>query len=242
MAKQGFDYFYDPITIEAARSADDERTRELHGDDVDRARRKGFGTTSPEQEPGRAERRQAAYLDTLTSAQHSSWGRALYGDRGQRKFTVEVPGVGTMEAPTSGCIAHARAELYGDYEKWVRADTFVNSRFLPVNKVVKQQPRYVQATQRWSACMRTKGYHFADPGEAAQSAATTSHTVPGSRTAIQVAVGSAECDQKTGRSKAQRELFEQYTLQWVKDHQSLAADFRKINREALARARTLLRS
>ncbi|MFF9021087.1 hypothetical protein [Streptomyces eurythermus] len=231
MAKQGYEYFHEPMTIEAARSADDGRTRELHGDDVARARREGFAIPALKGKPSRTERQQDAYLGTLTPERRASWERALYGDPGQRKITVEVPDVGTMEAPTSGCFAQARTTLYGDYEKWVRADAFVNARFLPVNKAVRKQPPYVAVTRSWSACMRARGYRFADPAAAARSVGSS-----GGAAGTRVAVASAECDRKTGRSRTHRELFARQTLRWVEEHRAQAEDFRETTLKALTRA------
>ncbi|MFD3973761.1 hypothetical protein [Streptomyces cyaneofuscatus] len=234
MAKHGFMYFSEPLTLAAARATEENRTRELRGDDVNRARREGFGGTAPTPVTG-AERRESAYLATLPRDRRDAWDRVLHGDRGQRMIKVEVPGVGTMEAPTTGCFASARMELYGDYAKWVGADAFVTSRYLPVNEAVRKQPSYARATQRWSACMRANGHRFADPGEAARSGEATGE----GPAAVRLAVASAVCDEKTGRSRTHRQLFWSQTLRWVKEHPAEAHAFGSLNRQAAERAAAL---
>ncbi|MFI1869981.1 hypothetical protein [Streptomyces jumonjinensis] len=235
MAKKGFAYFYGPLTLDAARATEENRTRELRGDDVDRARREGFGATDPRLPAADTEHREPAYLATLSPARRDAWIRTLHGDPAQQIIKVEVRGVGTLEAPTTGCFASARTELYGNYEKWVRADAFVTSRYLPVNEAVRKQPSYARSTQRWSACMRANSYRFADPAEAARSADATGD----GPAAVQLAVASAACDRKTGRSRTHRELFQQQTLQWVKEHHAQALDFGLLNRQAAGRAAAL---
>ncbi|MFI6410362.1 hypothetical protein [Streptomyces sp. NPDC050585] len=235
MAEKGFASFHEPLSLEAARATEENRTRELSGDDVDRARREAFGTARPQTRATDTERREAAYLATLSPARRDAWVRALHGDPAQRMVEVEVPGVGTLRAPTDGCFASARTGLYGDYEKWVRADTFVTSRYLPVNEAVRKEPAYVRATQRWSACMRANGHHFADPGAAARSAGATGN----GPAAVRLAVSSAVCDRQTGRSRTHRELFRRQTLQWVREHHAEALDFTVLNRQAAGRATAL---
>lgn len=143
---------------------------------------------------------------------------------------VDVPGVGTLEHPTAGCFAEARTSLFGDYEAWARAGTFVNARFRPVNEEVEQSPEYKEATARWSTCAGERNHHFTTPYEARDQALT----LPPEQ-ALALAVATAECDLEAGLSKTHRGLYEEATRHWTERHPREAADFRRLNAEAVAR-------
>ncbi|MFI9311398.1 hypothetical protein [Streptomyces triculaminicus] len=237
MARQGLSFFYDPADPAGLRAEAAAQNQNLTLDDVARARREGFGPAgdSPEQSASRAEEREREYLAGLSSQRRDAWGKALMGPPGQRRIEVDVPGVGAMKHPTAGCFAKARTELFGDYEKWVRANTFVNTRFQPVDKEVGESPEYEQATSRWSACLRARGggQRFATPDDARARASS----LPRDQ-AIALAVATAECDRQVGRSKTHRDLYEQATRHWIDRHRTEAADFRRLNAEATARLAT----
>ncbi|MEE1753370.1 hypothetical protein [Streptomyces sp. SP18CS02] len=238
MARRGFSYFYDAATAEAFEAAAGDRLREMHRDDVERARREGFGNITEERTGSKAERAEAGYLKKLTPRQREAWSNTLGGPPDQPTIKVEVPGVGVMESPASGCLAQARTELYGAYEKWIRADTFVNSRFLPVNDEVKKSPDYARVTREWSSCMRDRGREFTTPDDALEAAAAESRAGAGifRKPDHGTAVASAECDRKVGLSRTHRELFDRFTVGWAERHRAEVADYRRLNAEAAARA------
>ncbi|MFI8835093.1 hypothetical protein ACIGPN_29480 [Streptomyces afghaniensis] len=232
MARQGFSFFYDSTDLAELRAEAAATNRELTLDDVPRARREGFGPApgAPARSSSPAERQEQAYLAGLSPQRRNAWEKALMGQPGQRRIKVSVPGVGTMEHPTAGCFAEARIRLFGDYERWARADTFVNARFRPVDEEVKKSPDYKEATARWSTCVGARGHHFTTPDNARARASTLQRDQ-----AISLAVATAECDRQVGRSKTHRSLYEQATRHWAERHPTEAADFRRLNAEAAAR-------
>ncbi|GAA3392190.1 hypothetical protein [Streptomyces roseoviridis] len=234
MARQGFAFFYDSADVDELRAEAVAQQRELTLDDVSRARREGFGpapgTPAPPDSP--AELQERTYLTGLSPQRRAAWEKALMGPPEQQRIKVAVPGVGTMEHPTAGCFAEARTALFGDYAAWARADTFVHARFRPVDEEVGRSPAYKEATARWSSCVRARGHAFATPDEARARAGT----LPRER-AVPLAVAAAECDRQVGRSKTHRSLYEQATRHWTELHAREAADFRRLNADAVARLR-----
>ncbi|QMV24707.1 hypothetical protein GQS52_26395 [Streptomyces sp. SCUT-3] len=240
MEQRGFRFFHDPVDPDEPAPSERALEAELHLDDVERARREGFGLPGPSV-PTRAERAEAAYLASLSPARRKEWDRAL-GDLGPgaERITVTVPGAGTMEMPAEGCFAEARAELYGDYPRWFRADTFVNTRYLAVREAVRKAPRFARATQEWSACMRGRGYAYADPEQARAEAAAPARGRAGGRAGGEgrghrTAVDSAECDLAVGRSRTHRALWEEQTRRWAAAHRDEVAAYRELNAAALVR-------
>ncbi|WP_335939879.1 hypothetical protein [Streptomyces sp. PTD5-9] len=232
MSRQGFSFFYDPADPAELRAETARNNAERYLDDVPRSRREGFGPAPdvPARAASRAERQEQAYLAGLSRQRRDAWDKALMGPPGQERIKVVVPGVGTMEHPTAGCFAEARTRLFGDYEKWTRADTFVNARFRPVDEAVRKSLEYKEATARWSTCLQARGRRFATPEDARARAST----LPRDQ-AVALAVATAECDRQVGRSKTHRSLYEQATRHWIDRHPTEVADFRRLNAEAAAR-------
>ncbi|MGW6979282.1 hypothetical protein ACWGE1_07540 [Streptomyces sp. NPDC054932] len=233
MARQGFSFFYDPTDLTELRAEAATRSRDLTLDDVPRARREGFGPdpgTAAARSASRAELQEQAYLAELSPQRRDAWEKALMGPPGQRTIKVGVPEAGTMEHPTSGCFAEARTGLFGDYEAWARADTFVNARFRFVDEEVGKSDGYKEATTLWSICVRARNHPFATPEDARVQASTLPHDQ-----ALALAVATAECDAQVGRSKTHRSLHEAAARHWIERHRAEAADFRRLNAEAIAR-------
>ncbi|MBG0857424.1 hypothetical protein I2W78_37670 [Streptomyces spinoverrucosus] len=236
MARQGFSFFYDSTDPAELRAETARRYWDLTLDDVPRSRREGFGPAadSAPLPASRAERQEQAYLAQLPPQRRAAWADALMGPSGQDRIKVDVPGVGIMEHPTAGCFAQARTRLFGDYEKWLRADTFVHARFRPVEQAVTGSPEYREATARWSTCVKGRGHAFATPEDARARASALSRDQ-----AIALAVATAVCDRQVGRSETHRSLYEQATVDWIERHPTQAADFRRLNAEAARRLTTL---
>lgn len=236
MARQGFSYFYDSTDSAELRVEATRNNWELTLDDVARFRREGFGPahSAPVRAASRSERQEQAYLAELSPHRRGAWDKALMGPPGQERIRVDVPGVGIMEHPTAGCFAEARTKLFGDYEKWARADTFVNARFRPVKDAVEESPEYKKATTRWSTCVRARGHQLATPEDARARAST----LPRNQ-AIALAVATAECDRQVGRSKTHRSLYVKATLHWIDHHPTEVSDFRRLNAEAAALAASI---
>jgi len=224
-----------PEDIEESGAGD----RALSGDDVPRARREGYGLT------GRVDERRLAdpngdYVLTLSPARQRQWSAALYGDL-KNGIKVEVPGVGTMQASSKGCLADAQRMLYGDYAKWKAADARVRNRHGQIGAWVRADSGYTSAISKWRSCMQGKGYRFTDPNAATSDAVRRF----GGRAAfksqeIRLAVADAECNRDAGVAKAVRELTDKHTRRWVSENEGPVIEVQAMRAAALTKAKQLV--
>ncbi|GHH62983.1 hypothetical protein GCM10017673_03100 [Streptosporangium violaceochromogenes] len=216
--------------------------RELRRDDVEKARREGYGISDPwpEKASHRFDR-QEEYRRSLTKRQREKYEIALYGRPGARTIKTEIPGFLTASAPTEGCMAEAQGELYGDCNRWFRVSTFVHTRFKAIGERTKADPKYIGVTRDWQTCMAKKGYAYKDFSEVTHDSLDKFSGRPEKkREEIRLAVDDAECDRQVGRSKVHRGLFDKYTQAWAKQNEANVIAYRDLTAQAVQRAKPLV--
>ncbi|MET8025099.1 hypothetical protein [Streptomyces avermitilis] len=89
-----------------------------------------------------------------------AWRRALTGTA-KHRVSVRLPDGSRVEYFADGCVARARAEVYG--ADWDRTEPVVAALSTRVLAAVEKAPDYRAAIRRWSACMAEAGHPAADP-------------------------------------------------------------------------------
>lgn len=88
-----------------------------------------------------------------------AWKRALTGTA-KNLVSVRLPDGSRVEYSADGCVARARAEVYGP--DWDRTEPVVAGLSTRVLTTVEKDPDYGAAIRRWSACMSEASHHVAD--------------------------------------------------------------------------------
>jgi hypothetical protein len=107
---------------------------------------------------------------------------------------ITLPNGSTLGYPTTGCLAQARASLYGDDTTWARADSVTQILSNTVLTQAGRDPILTKTIERWAGCMKAAGFTYQSPG-AALSALTAVH--PRARE-IAVATADGKCQLQVG--------------------------------------------
>ncbi|WP_217213101.1 hypothetical protein [Streptomyces sp. AC550_RSS872] len=126
---------------------------------------------------------------------------------------MDLPAGGTISTTSTGCLAEAKGNLYGDTATWFRVNKIATSLTpLYVPHLVKD-PRFVKAVEAWSRCMREAGHAYASPDEIREDrhALTQGRSAARAHAAeVQLAVTEATCAVKTSLGKTARALERKY--------------------------------
>jgi len=163
------------------------------------------------------------------------------GEAGGPAVQVALPSGGIEGASTQGCEARAESELYGNYGAWFQASTVARDLPMLWLPMILGDHRYQRAVAWWSDCMRAKGYRYSSPEQAAAAFQRPASSRP-SRAELAVAVAEAVCADQTGLAGVASFLSKEFSAKVKRKYQSsLHAEWR-LERNALPRARRLLRS
>ncbi|WP_256924981.1 hypothetical protein [Streptomyces sp. Amel2xC10] len=145
------------------------------------------------------------------------WQQALTGTPAHR-VSLRLPDGVSLEYSTDGCVARARAEVYG--ADWNTVEPLTVGLANRVIAAVEADPGHRAAVRRWSACMTRAGHPAKDlqaPREAIDSrlrtAVSESSTGPDQdalhalgRDEIRTARADADCQGATGLAEAVRKV------------------------------------
>ncbi|WP_128984715.1 hypothetical protein [Streptomyces roseicoloratus] len=81
---------------------------------------------------------------------------ALFGEDPRELSLTLATGL-TVTANSDGCVASARAELYGDQTRWFRAQVTVDNLRALAQARMKQDPAHRAALDRWTRCAAPSG-------------------------------------------------------------------------------------
>ncbi|WP_133911585.1 hypothetical protein [Streptomyces sp. NBC_00582] len=141
----------------------------------------------------------------------TAWQQALTGTPAHR-VSLRLPDGVSLEYSTDGCVARARAELYGaDWNTVAPVTVGLANRVLTA---VEADSGYRAAVRRWSSCMTKAGHPAKDlqaPRKAVdarlQKAAADEDTLRElGRDELRTAVADARCQVDTGLSEAVRDV------------------------------------
>ena len=169
MAKNGLAY---PIETQPL----DTRTDEERAIDLDSRRLDGYGlyhsrtrthTSEKTGQDGDFPTELDRYVSQLPENDRVIYRRALFG--GNREYSaIRLPDGSTTSFPTKGCVAEARAALFGDVVLWARVAYIPQTFNNILTKRVTDDPDYAATIDKRRACMAKQGYQFASPEDAAK--------------------------------------------------------------------------
>lgn len=203
MERRGFEYW--PA---APPTRDELRDFPYVVDDPEWARGHGYGGDL-QRKAAREQRtnRNAAYARSLPAPRQRAYERARSGD-GTRAVEVTAPNGADIRQNSTGCLAQAQGELYGDFREWFRLSTIATN--LPGrSEAVRRSPRYRGAVTAWSACMKSKGHPYRSPsGLQAALAGAVENATPheAHRREVRLATAEAACARSTPLSATVRTL------------------------------------
>jgi hypothetical protein len=131
---------------------------------LDERRRDGYGLfksySGKGQEPPEAEQR----VRQLPPDQRAAYHKALMGSEDTRQ-AIQLPGGGEVGFPTTGCVAEARRQIFGDLLVSARVAHVPSALDSRISQQVDTDPAYVKAENAWRGCMKRKGYAYQHPGD-----------------------------------------------------------------------------
>lgn len=156
MSAAGFEYVaLDFATIKKAMDSD----QSAPGiSDEEYVRQYGFGITTQVDKPlvtFRAGPVNNAVLDAISDSERVAYQRALWGEAPDWNHAHAVEAEDFSQ--TGGCTRTAAEKHYAAAEL---ASNYLN----PFDKLVEEDPRFIAAVAKWSACMRKEGFDFDNPG------------------------------------------------------------------------------
>ncbi|MBZ3907501.1 MULTISPECIES: hypothetical protein [Streptomyces] len=180
------------------------------------------------------------YADALPDKERVRYGRTLEGGPSAGMVTARLPGGGgTVQTPRASCQVDAKSELYGDFERWFRAEkTATNLTSLYVPKLLKDE-RFVDAVAQWSACMREAGHDYADPPAVQERLPRLTEGLSADRayaTEVRLAVAEATCATGTPLAGTARALDTEYRERELGTYGEDVAAYRRMSLTALDRA------
>ncbi|MFF0431321.1 hypothetical protein ACFYU9_03685 [Streptomyces sp. NPDC004327] len=90
------------------------------------------------------------------AAQDARLQAALFG-KDPRELSLTLATGLTVTANSDGCVATARATLYGDQDRWFRAQVTVDNLRAEAQARMKDDPAHRAALDRWSRCAAPAG-------------------------------------------------------------------------------------
>jgi hypothetical protein len=164
-----------------------------------------------------------------------------------RQIVVTLPDGHKVSATTDGCVASVRRQLYGDLGEWLRNEFAIQGIAKEAHDRVLSDRRYLDALDAWRACMRARGYRFADPG-AARDAVGAQQQAQGRSLGhdqlrireTAVAVAEAECARGSRLVSVATDLDRSYHAQVTAQQEGVVIAYREQQARGLQRARALL--
>ncbi|WP_432119998.1 hypothetical protein [Streptomyces sp. bgisy032] len=236
MASHGFTTWVVP-----RRPLPDDRDFPYVVDDLRWASRHGYGSDlSAQREKLRTSDPNRRYFAGLTSSEQRRALDALHGRKSARHITARDPAGMTVGRVDDGCTAQAQRELYGDLETWFRVTTVTDALAALRSRMTAGDAEFTKSVEDWSACMRARGFPYTTPQET-RAAFNADRGISRERE-IRTAVTEARCAASTGLSRTAHRLDERYGKQLRQRYEEEVRTRLTLENEALARARTTVRS
>jgi hypothetical protein len=218
--------------LEAEDAAAHALERAYGSDDVERARREGYGlsrlqkTTAAAGDPVR-DHPNTRLVQSMSPAQQQAYTVALFGESGDMA-ALDLPGGMQLSVSVTGCVAEARKSLYGDVRRYLRLQVLVENIGGDAVRRVLEDPRYVRAVAAWRACMADHGYRYREATDALAAMADR-------RTAVR----DATCNRSARVAATGRRLQAKVTAALAADREGDIQAYRELQATALRRARAL---
>ena len=207
-------------------------------DDVAWARRHGYGTALERRAKAAAKSDpNQRYFASLPAGRKQAAVTALNGDR-TGELEARLPTGGLLRRSDDGCTSEAERRVYGDLPTWYRVKRVFGVLVQQRRQKVTEDPRFTAAVSTWARCMARAGHSYPSPIEA-RSAGGMAHRPLAQAAEISLAVAEATCA-GTGLAATARDLDRQYAAEIVAGNRETVAAKRRLEDEALPRARTIV--
>lgn len=229
MARHGF-----PLWLGAPPPEDEQRKFPYVVDDVDWARRHGFGggIVAAAQARRRDDPNQR-YFEDLPPARRAAALVALNGARPEG-LEARLPSGGVVRRSAESCRSEAERELYGDLPAWYRAHRVVANLSIVRSGRVLADPAYAAALPAWARCMRRHGYPVDSPADLRRTVADR-----GRDAEVAAAVAEATCA-AGGLAATARKLDARYAAELAQLYRSDIETERRLELAAAPRARAIV--
>ncbi|MEJ3748260.1 hypothetical protein WEI85_33865 [Actinomycetes bacterium KLBMP 9797] len=229
MARHGF-----PLWLGAPPPEDEQRMFPYVVDDVDWARRHGFGgDIAAAAEARRRDDPNQRYFEGLPPDRRSAALVALNGARPEG-LEARLPSGGVVRRSAEGCRSEAERRLYGDLPAWYRAHRVVANLSIVRSGRVLADPAYAAALPAWARCMRRHGYPVDSPAHLRRTVADR-----GRDAEVAAAVAEATCA-TGGLAATARELDARYGAELAQLYRSDIETKRRLELAAAPRARAIV--
>ncbi|GAA2485484.1 hypothetical protein GCM10010393_15630 [Streptomyces gobitricini] len=214
--------------------------------DVDWAKRNGYGTRLQEklQTIQRSDPNNT-YARSLSQEERVRYSTALEGGPSSGMLTVELPGGGTVQTPRDSCQVEAKRKLYGDFETWFQTEkTATNLSRVYVPVLLKDQ-RFVDAVEKWSACMREADHDYASPQEIRKRLPEVTKGMGRDEAfaqEVKLAVAEARCATRTPLSETALALQNEYRAKQPQQYRDAVVTYQHMSLAALQRAEDIVGS
>jgi hypothetical protein len=145
--------------------------------------------------------------------------------------------------PKEGCVADARARVYGSLEDYLRV-TQLPLGLLQFSKEAGDDEGVREAAGRYSSCMEAAGYpdvkNLKDAGSLAKERFGRPQESEPSPEERSMAVADARCQRSSGTKDALNDATLRVGGQWVKEHEGELLAVYDLERESLGRAKDVI--
>ncbi|MEV0912675.1 hypothetical protein [Streptomyces hokutonensis] len=234
MESHGFRYWVIPHRMEKAQ-----RDFPYVIDDVNWAKRHGYGRDIQDKQEQRAKRDpNQRYFWSLSSGRRAAATRAMNGPP-FKGMSIRLPNGILVGHSKEGCDTESDAKLYGNAYAWFRASRVTDSLAgLRIGQVTSD-PRYGAAVQKWSHCMLRGGYQFRTPTQSRMAANETKSPLPRDRE-IAAAIAEATCATQSQLSSVTKQLDTKYRSKQQRQYTWETSARERLAHEALPRARAVI--
>ncbi|MCW2904637.1 MAG: hypothetical protein JWO67_6902 [Streptosporangiaceae bacterium] len=233
MAKKGLRYVKQPAP---KRDVNPTMSAPGYGLSPTEAARHGYRTAALLNE---SENRPDPYKDQ-TPAERQRWGQAFFGPDSTPQTRVKLPDGSEVDTPSEGCLADAHRQIFGSTERRVKSESFAGNLPAQARQRANADPRLRNLNSLWSACMTKQGHAGLAEPAAASSKAAGLYRNGDRQTEIKIAVADAKCEQQINYAPQRKRLEDLYYTAALRHYEPEVAAVHETNKEALARARTIL--
>ncbi|MEJ2854197.1 MULTISPECIES: hypothetical protein [unclassified Saccharothrix] len=164
---------------------------------------------------------------------------ALLGTHAARSH-IDLPSGRRFDFSTDGCLAEARAALYGTPERAARSFYTVQDAALALAPRIPADPDYRRGLDAWSTCMAERGHHHPTP-TAARTAMSDRYRAEGVSPALReqevaLAVADADCALTAGLPQLGETVVERLVAGLPEADRAVLAEASRIRTEAVRRA------
>jgi hypothetical protein len=180
------------------------------------------------------------YVSGLSQSEQNRYSLDLNGPGPSGPgVAVQLPTGEFLGHSTSGCIAEADRELYGNYDAWFKVDSQYQDLSNVADANVMSDPIYSSDLKQWSLCMFKSGFKFDSPAQAMEEFLSSSP--PGPRAmAVQVAVREAVCGERVRLFRTSNQLAQKFNRSVDRRYAKLIRSAALFNEIALRHSRKVL--